>query len=125
MREENKNFAFSAKELEIIRLMMSLGTPKNNSKVIVYLSKTGNATSKNIEDAINMKQSEVSIILKWLNEKGWLSSRSVKKPSKGRPTQFHKLRHSLKKVVKDVEGEKVQEMDEIKKKITRLKSLAK
>jgi predicted transcriptional regulator len=125
MREENKNYTFSAKELEIIRLMVSLGMPKNNTRVIVYLSKVGEATSKHVENAINMKQSEVSIILKWLNEKGWLSSKSVKKPSKGRPTQYHKLKCPLKNMVKDIEGEKVQEIDEMKKKIARLKSLAK
>jgi predicted transcriptional regulator len=125
MRGEFRNFTFSAKELEIIRLMMSLGMPKNNSKVIVYLSKVGESTSLNIEDSIELKQSEVSIILKSLRDKGWLTSKSIKKPSKGRPTQYHRLRYPLKRVVKDIEGEKNAEMDELKRKITRLRTLAK
>lgn len=125
MRKESADIAFNAKEREIIGLMKSLGTTKNISKVLVFLSKVGETTSRTIESSVSLKQSEVSIILKGLRDKGWVSSRSIRKKVKGRPTQVHKLRFSLKRIVKDLEREKLGEMEDIKKRIARLKSLSK
>ena len=125
MRKDPTGFVFNAKECEIIDLMKALGTAKNFSKVVVFLSKTGEATSRSIEDSVKLKQSEVSVILKELRDRGWVTSRSMKKGGKGRPTQIHKLRVSLKRIVKDVEEKKMVERQDIKKKIARLRSLAK
>lgn len=125
MQEENKVIAFSAKEQEIVNLMVTLGVQKNKAEILVFISKMGEATSRNIEDTVDIKQSEVSIILRELRDKGWLSSRSVKKPGKGRPVLHHRLKFPLIRVAKEVEDEKKKEIEEIKRKIARLKGLAK
>jgi predicted transcriptional regulator len=125
MKKSQKDFAFNAKELEMIALMRSLGLPKNLSKVLVYLSKAKEVMSHDIEKSVHLKQSEVSVILKRLRERGWLKSRTLKPEGKGRPNQLHKLTFSFRRVIRDIEQEKMKEVDEIKKKIATLKRLAK
>ena len=125
MREGSKRLTFKAKEREIVELMKTLGVPKHLSRVVVFLSKTGEATSRNTEDALQLKQSEVSVIIKRLRERGWVSSRRIKKPAKGRPLQMHRLKISLGRIIKDIEAEKNAEYGGIKNKIARLKRLAK
>ncbi len=125
MREDISNFAFSARDREIMDLMSSLGINKNSSKVVLFLSKNGEASSRAIESAVDLRQSEVSIVTSSLRRKGWLISRNLKKPGKGRPTNLFKLRYPLPKVIKDIEGEKQEEMEEMRKLIAHLKRLAK
>jgi predicted transcriptional regulator len=125
MREGGTGSSFTAKEREMVELMKRLGTPKNISRIVVFLSKAGETNSRKIETALQLKQSEVSVIIKRLRERGWVSSRSIKKPAKGRPIQMHRLKFSLGRIAKDIETEKNKEIDGIKNKITRLKRLAK
>jgi predicted transcriptional regulator len=125
MREDISDFAFSARDREIMTLMSSLGINKNMSKVVLFLSKNGEASSRAIENAVDLRQSEVSIVTSSLRRKGWLISRNLKKPGKGRPTNLFKLRYPLPKVIKDIETEKQDEMEEMRKMIAHLKRLAK
>ncbi len=125
MRENLSDFAFSARDREIMDLMNSLGINKNISKVVLYLSKNDEASSQAIESAVDMRQSEVSIVTSSLRRKGWLISRSLKRPGKGRPTNLFKLRYPLPKLIKDIEDEKQLEMEEMNKMIAHLKRLAK
>lgn len=125
MREGYAGYSFNTKEREIMDLMISLGVSKNVSKVTMFLSKSGEAQSKNIEGAVDLRQSEVSIVIKRLRDKGWVLSKSIRKPGKGRPTQLYKLRYSLRRIIKEIETAKLNEIDSIKKEIGQLKRLAK
>jgi predicted transcriptional regulator len=125
MREGYPGFNFSSRDHEIMDIMVSLGMSKNTSKVILFLSRTGEAPSKLIENAVDLRQSEVSIVMKWLNENGWISAKSIRKPGKGRPTQLYKMRFSMKRVIKEIEAHKQREIEGIKREINQLKRLAK
>lgn len=125
MREKPRSFTYSAKDREIIDLMNSLGMARNLSKILVFLSKVGEASSHDIEESIDIRQSEVSIVTKRLRNNGWVTSRSLKTPNKGRPTQIYKLRYSMRRILKDIETAKLTEMEAIKKQIAHLKRLAK
>jgi predicted transcriptional regulator len=93
--------------------------------VVLFLTKSGEVSSRKIEDAVDLRQSEVSIVVKRLREKGWISSKNLKKPGKGRPTQLYKMRFSLRRVVKEIEGDTLKEIDGMKKQVATLKRLAK
>lgn len=125
MREGYLEYSFNTKEREIMDLMISLGVSKNVSKVTMFLSKSGEAQSKNIENAVDLRQSEVSIVIKRLRDNGWVLSKSIRKPGKGRPSQLYKLRYSLRRIIKEIETDKLREIDSIKKEIGQLKRLAK
>ena len=125
MRVKSSGYTFNAKDREILDLMMSLGMAKNISKTVVFLSKTAEASSSDLEGSINLRQSEVSISIKWLRNKGWVTSRTIRKPGKGRPANMYKLRYSLGRIAREIGTAKIKEMEEIKKKIAHLKRLAK
>ena len=125
MREGFTGFNFNAKDREIMDLMVSLGISKNASKVLVYMAKNGESSSRNIETAVDLRQSEVSIVIKWLRNNGWISTKSIRRPGKGRPTQIYRMRYSMKRIVKEIEANKLKEIDEMKREINQLKRLAK
>ena len=125
MRDRQIDIVFDSKEREIVWLMRDLGTSKNVAKAVIFLSKTGEATSQAIETAILLKQSEVSVAINSMRDKGWIAAKSIKKGGKGRPTQMYSLNLSLRRIVKDIEADKGIEMEEMKKKIAQLKRLAK
>jgi predicted transcriptional regulator len=125
MREGYSGFTLSAKDREIMELMVSLGVSKNVAKVVLFLTKSGEAPSRHIEDAVDLRQSEVSIVIKRLRDKGWISSKNLKKPGKGRPTQLYKMRFSFRRIVKEIEGDTLKDIEGMKKKVATLKRLAK
>ncbi len=125
MRDRRIDTVFDSKERQIVRLMRDLGTSKNVAKAVVFLLKTGEATSQAIETAIYLKQSEVSVAIRTMRNRGWIAAKSIKKGGKGRPTQMYSLDLPLRRIVKDIESDKGIEMEEMKKKIAHLKRLAK
>ncbi|UCE73631.1 MAG: ArsR family transcriptional regulator [Methanomassiliicoccales archaeon] len=125
MRDEPNELAFNARENETLGLMISLGMPRNISKVLLFLSKKGEATSQKIEISMGLRQSEVSIALKNMRGRGGVTSKSLKRKGKGRPTQLYRLKISLRRIIKEIEGEKLKEIEDMKKKIARLKRFAK
>ena len=70
MRDRQIDTVFDSKERQIVRLMRDLGTSKNVAKAVIFLSKTGEATSRAIETAIYLKQSEVSVAIKTMRDRG-------------------------------------------------------
>jgi predicted transcriptional regulator len=125
MRERLRTFNFNAKDREIMGLMGSLGVTRNVSNIVILLSKIGEASSRDIENIIDLRQSEVSLATQSLRDRGWVKTRTIKQTGKGRPTQLYKLRYSLRRIIKDVEAEKIAEWEEVRKRITYLKRLAK
>ena len=125
MREGYAGFNFNAKDREIIDHMISLGISRNTSRVVLFMSNTGESSSKIIENAVDLRQSEVSIVVKWLRNNGWIATKSIRKPGKGRPTQLYKMRFSMRRIIKEIEANKLKEIEDIKNEITQLKRLAK
>ena len=72
------------KDEKIINLLTEAGLNKNIARVIVYLSKTEEAISRDIERSANLRQPEVSLAMKELKELGWVKERELKKKGKGR-----------------------------------------
>ncbi|HID42557.1 MAG TPA: ArsR family transcriptional regulator, partial [Archaeoglobaceae archaeon] len=90
---------FTEKEEKIVRLLHEAGLNKNIAKVVVFLSKTGEALARDIERAANLRQPEVSLAMKELKEWGWVKERELKKKGKGRPLKSYKLTLDLKERV--------------------------
>jgi predicted transcriptional regulator len=125
MREGHAGFTFNAKDREIIDHMISLGISRNTSKVVLFMTRTGETSSRFIENAVDLRQSEVSIVVKWLRNNGWITTKSIRKPGKGRPTQLYKMRFSMRRIIREIEANKLREIEDLKKEIAQLKRLAK
>ncbi len=112
------------KEEKIVRLLSETGLNKNIAKVVVFLSKSGEAISRDIERAANLRQPEVSLAMKELKEWGWVKERELKKKGKGRPLKSYKLTLDLKEIVSELVEKKREEINRIEKDLVELEKLA-
>jgi predicted transcriptional regulator len=73
MRQESVQY-FTETEKEFANLLIKIGTKKNIAKVLVFLANTPEATPREIERGIDIRQPEVSIAIKYMAEQGWIKS---------------------------------------------------
>lgn len=110
-------------EERVVELISKLGLNKNIAKVIVFLSSVGEAPSKEIEIAADLRQPQVSLIMKELRELGWVKERELQRSGKGRPMKSYKLMVELKAIISDVIQRKREELDKLKKALAELEQL--
>lgn len=108
MRQENVIY-FTEKEEEFANLLIKTGTKKNIAKVLVFLAKTPEATSRAIERNTDMRQPEISMAMKYLMDQGWIRSRECSGESKGRPIKVYELAKSIHEIMDCIENEKKNE----------------
>jgi len=111
------------KDEKIVKLLSETGLNKNIAKVVVFLSKTGEAISRDIERAANLRQPEVSLAMKESKEWGWVKERELKKKGKGRPLKSYKLTLDLKDIVAELVEKKREEIKRIEKDLEELEEL--
>jgi predicted transcriptional regulator len=105
MRTE-KVMYFTEKEEEFTNLLTEIGTKRNVARVLVFLAKIPEATSREIERGADLRQPEVSIATWYLMERGWIRSRENKPESKGRPVKIYKLTKPITEILDSIEKEK-------------------
>lgn len=98
------------REEKIIELLSEAGLNKNIARVVVFLSKAGEAISSEIERTTDLRQPEVSLAMKELKEWGWIKERELKKKGKGRPLKSYKLTLDFKERVKELVDNKRKEL---------------
>ncbi len=77
--------------------------------MLVYLAKTPEATSREIERGIDMRQPEVSTAIKYLDTKGEIKNRKVAPSKKGRPIVNYSLAVPVKQIMTSIEKQKKEE----------------
>lgn len=107
---KKKPFSFSKDDKRIIKLLVNLGITKNIAKIITLLFHVKETISVQIERYLNLRQPEVSVALRSLEQKGWIAKTNIKKRSKGRPTYAYKPAVTPKIIVKKLERNKIKEM---------------
>ncbi|NIS18995.1 MAG: MarR family transcriptional regulator [Thermoplasmata archaeon] len=99
----------SAKKGEVdntIEALASTGMPKGIARTLAYLSSKENwATSKDIEKATRLRQPEVSIAVRDLEDRGWVERDSLKRESKGRPINIYRMSVDLDQVYSAIESD--------------------
>jgi len=105
MRQETVTY-FTEKEEEFANLLIKIGTRKNIAKVLVFLVKTPEATTLALERGTNMRQSEVSIAMRYLMDQAWIRSRESPSENKGRPMIIYTLAKSIDEIMDCIENEK-------------------
>ena len=90
---------------DTIEALTTTGMPKGMARTLAYLSTREDwATSRDIEEATNLRQPEVSIAVRDLVERGWVERDNLKRESKGRPINIYRLSADLRKVYVSIEG---------------------
>ena len=105
MRQETVTY-FTEKEEEFANLLIKIGTRKNIAKVLVFLVKTPEATTLALERGTNMRQSEVSIAMRYLMDQAWIRSSESPSENKGRPMIIFTLAKSIDEIMDCIGNEK-------------------
>jgi predicted transcriptional regulator len=95
---------FTAKDDEMARLLVQIGTNRNVARVLVFLTNTRGASSSEIERGAGMHESEVSIAMKCLTHLGWVSSSGRLLPDRGRPVNRYQLVKPLTEIMEFIES---------------------
>ncbi len=113
----------SEKEERIVSLLVETGLSRNIAKIVVFLSRAGEAVSRDIERAANLRQPEVSLAMKELKEWGWIKEKELKRKGKGRPLKSYKLTIDLRDIVAELVDKKRREVERLSKHLDELEEL--
>jgi len=119
MRQEKVQY-FTEKEEEFVNLLIDIGTGKTIAIVLVFLANTKEVTSRAIERGADLRQPEVSLALKYLKERGWITTRESSPTHKGRPTKNYALAMPISEILDVIEKEK---KDKVKKQLALVKKM--
>jgi len=100
---------FTDKEEEFVNLLVEIGTRKNIAKLLVYLANTKEATSRDMERGIDLRQPEVSIAVKELIHLGWIRDRKIPSENKGRKIRKFSLSMPVNEIIASIEKQKKSE----------------
>jgi predicted transcriptional regulator len=103
--KERKVQYFTENEEEFINLMLGIGIKKTVAKVLLFLARTPEATSRDIERGTDLRQPEVSIAIGHLMDKGWAVSRENEAKNKGRPFKIYELAKPINEIMDSIEKE--------------------
>ena len=121
--KRKKSFVLSKDDKRAAQLFKELGMPKNIAKTLMYISHVDECYSADIEQGANLRQPEVSMVMRELRLKRWIKERTLKKKGKGRPRNIYKMATDLPHIMKDFEKEKLKKVEDIKSGISELKDL--
>ncbi len=110
---------------EFADTLIELGLKRNVAKVLTYLKNVKEVTSRDLEMGSDLRQPEVSIAMRELEELGWIAEREEKKPGKGRPYKIYSLNIDIEEIIEYLENQKKKESQAMMASIKRLKELSK
>ncbi len=122
MRKKD-NYVLDEEDEKLSCLFADLGMSKNLAKTLMYVSQVEECYGKDIERGTDLCQPEVSVAMQVMRKKGWIKKRDLKKKSKGRPVHIYKFTVDLPEIVKDLERQKMAEVESVKKDLSELKTL--
>jgi predicted transcriptional regulator len=114
---------FDKKDEEIVDALISLGMSKPAARMLAYIQQVNEAKSIELEMGTGLRQPEVSIAAKQLEERDWINEREEKKPGKGRPFKVYSLKVGFKDIIGELEKQQKKAVEEGQAKIERLKKL--
>ena len=122
MREDIIQF-FTDQEEEFIHALVKIGQTRTVASVLVFLSKTPEATSRDIERGTDLRQSEVSMAMKYLLERTWVTRRDDPTLRKGQPIKIYTLVVPMTKIFRILERDIKEEAQENLAAIKRMREI--
>ena len=102
MKQENV-VIFTDKEEEFVNLLIQAGIKRPAAQLLVFLSNTPEATSRDLVRGTDLRQPEVSIAIKYMTEQGWVKTCEVGSEKKGRPMNSYSLAVPVKEIIAGIE----------------------
>ena len=112
------------RDLEFVQGLQNLGMKRTVACVITFLKDQNERSPRDIEVAASLSQPEVSMAMRTLRERGWLTEHEIKGNGKGRPLKIYALRSTIDEIINYYEAEKSRESARAIESIQRLKELS-
>jgi len=109
---------------KLVDKLIKAGLQKNIARTLVFVASRDETKSREIEDATDLRQPEVSIAMQELRGKGWVTKRDIKKEGKGRPVHGYKLDNPIEEIIEEIEEKEKERIEEIKENLEEIKELA-
>ena len=109
MRLENVTF-FTDEEEEFVNLLIRIGIKKNIARILVFFKNIPYATSHDIELGTDMRQSEVSVAMRYLMDKGWIKRRDSSPDNGSRSKKSYELAKPFNEILEIIGNEKKNEV---------------
>ncbi len=90
-----KPFELRKEHLRLADVLTRAGLGRNPARVIVYVAAAGKTYSAQIQLATGLRQPEVSIALRDLSDRRWVTMHTVQREGKGRPINVYRLRRPI------------------------------
>ncbi len=116
---------FNDKNEEIQDLLISLGVSRPIARILSNLQNVDEITSNEIGKKTGLTQPEVSLAMKQLKERDWITEREEKKPGKGRPYKIYSLKVGFNDIIVHLENQQKKAIDKAMVSIHRLKGSGK
>ncbi len=97
---------FTEKEEVFVNLLIKIGTKQTIAKALVFLANVKVATSREIERGTDLRQPEVSLAIKYMDERGWIKSNEIPSDKKGRPVRNYALAIPIPDIMTAIEKQK-------------------
>jgi predicted transcriptional regulator len=110
MRQETVHY-FTREEEKFVDLLIDIGMKKNVAILLVFLTNTPVATSREIERGTDLRQPEVSMAMRYLMAQGWVKDSKSPSENKGRPQKKYSLAVPIKDIFASIERIKKYEAD--------------
>ncbi|MCK9580456.1 MAG: ArsR family transcriptional regulator [Methanoregula sp.] len=110
MRQKEVWF-FTDKEEETISILIEIGMTTNVAKIFVYFSRNPDGTSREIELGTDLRQSDVSMAMKYFINRGWIKILECFPGGTGRSIKVFRLALPVEKILDAIETEKENELE--------------
>jgi len=109
---------------EFVNLLVQIGTKKNVAKVLVFLANAKKATQRMIERGADLRQSEVSLAISRMKERGWVAETQAPSERKGRPNKQYRLAIPISRILSTLEQAAREQVDRQLGAVDRIRSFA-
>lgn len=111
-------------EEKLVNKLIEAEIDKHAARILVFVAGQDETKRREIEDATDLRQPEVSIAMQELRERGWVSKRDIKKEGKGRPVHGYFLDKPMDEIVEEIEEKEKEHIEEIEENLEDIKELA-
>jgi Predicted transcriptional regulator len=108
-----------------IEMLRDLGMSRNAATTMAYLMNVNEASSREIERSTGLRQPEISLSMRFMCDKSWVSMRSEKKSGKGRPMKIYSLAAPVDAIISYYENQIYKESQATISAIKKLKVMSK
>lgn len=110
-------------EKELIDRLTKTGLKKNTAKTLLYLAEEDEAKSREIESHTALRQPEISVAVRDLRDRNWISKREINKEGRGRPQHSYRLKKSLIEIMNEIKDEEMNKVKDIEENLDSMKKI--